>query len=302
MIAQNSLDIQLENLLAFIRLAGLPIAPIHNADTLSEYYRQALEIQQNRVSRGQYQKINMVINHHEAIEFCKLLSDDELSLLDDKNQASVINREYDPLAQEKADLIKSAVQCLGLLSPDHKNLLDLLITDVFIMPSNEARGGSTSSAIGVIWANPKITYRLPDIVEFIVHELTHHTLFIDEYHYGHYNYSLINDQKYWAQSALLKVPRPLDKVIHSMIVATEIVLFRERFLGHPATPSVHPPTPKILGQLAESFLSVQDTIDCVEKQGNSLISPRVKALLSQAKNSLLCIPSFELPTNLSAAI
>lgn len=286
MITQAPLDIHIENLLAFVQTAGLPAHQIHDAPTLSESYRHALESLQNRKSKGRYQATHLVVSTSEATEFCRLLSDDALSMLDDKNQANVISEEYDPLADQKAVLLDTAIQCLGTLSPEHKNLFDLLITDIFLMPSKEARGGSTSSAIGVIWANPKTTYRIPDIVEFLVHELTHHALFIDEHRHGHYDYAAIMNRERWAQSALLKVPRPLDKVIHSIIVATEIVMFRERCLGHPATPLVHPPTSKILTQISASLDSVDETVDKHTQDGQSLISPRVEALLHRVRDIL----------------
>lgn len=90
----------------------------------------------------------------------------------------------------------------------------------------------------------------------------------------------------WARSALLKVPRPVDKVIHSIIVATEIVMFSERFLGHPATPLVHPPTPKILTQIAAPLQSVQDMIDSHARLGLTPITARVSALLQGVRDVL----------------
>jgi hypothetical protein len=117
-----------------------------------------------------------------------------------------------------------------------------------------------------------------------VHELTHHALFIDEHRYGHYDYPVILAPETWAQSALLKTPRPLDKVIHSIIVATEIVMFREQCLGHPAAPLVHPPTAKICTQISQSLDSVEDQIAAQTRQGVNPVSARVRDLLSQVRD------------------
>lgn len=284
MICQTPLDTHLESLLAFIEKAGLDIGTVQDEQTLSTCYIEALEGLQGRKTTGKYRKANIVLDYDQAREFSRLLSDDDLTILDDKNQARVISQEPDPLVDKKAILLRSAIECLGALSSEHKCLFDLLITDVFLMPSKEASGGSTSSAIGVIWANPKLTHRVPDVVEFIVHELTHHAMFIDEHRYGHYDHRALMNPDSWAQSAILKVPRPLDKVIHSIVVATEIVMFREKFIGHPVVPLVHPPTPKILAQLVASIDSVEEVIGRHEHAGIASVSSRTKALLSGVRD------------------
>lgn len=283
MISQAPLDIQIENLLALIHKAGLEVGAVQNAQTLSNHYLKALEGLQGRKSKGAFQLANMVFGHDDAMAFSRLLSDDALTSLDDKGQAEVICLEQDPLAQQKTALLRAAVERLGVLSPEHKSLFDFLITDIFLMPSRQASGGSTSCAIGVIWANPKPTYRIPDVVEFLVHELTHHAMFIDEHRHGHYDYSVILRPETWAQSALLRAPRPLDKVIHSIVVAVEIVMFREKYLGHPATPLVHPPTSRILPQIVASLDAAEQVIDALEGNGETPVSPRVNALLRGAR-------------------
>ncbi|MGN5478871.1 hypothetical protein ACTMU2_23380 [Cupriavidus basilensis] len=107
------------------------------------------------------------------------------SLLDDKAQASVIAEVGDPEAEGKCNLIARALEELSLYSEDHRVLFDTVITDIFILPSSLAKAGSTSQAIGVIWANPRINYTLHDVMEMLVHELTHHAMFLDEVRYSH---------------------------------------------------------------------------------------------------------------------
>jgi|GEM_PF-1779216 len=284
MISQIPLDMHIENLLAFIEKAGLDISKVRDERTLSVRYLKALELLQGRKSKSEFQQINIVTDYEQASKFCRLLTDDDLTVLDDRNQTQAISNEPDPFVQEKAALLSAAIDCLGVLSSEHKSLFDFLITDIFLMPSKEANGGSTSSATGVIWANPKLTHRIPDVVEFIVHELTHHAMFIDEYRYGHYDHSALMNQDCWAQSAILKTTRPLDKVVHSIVVSTEIVVFREKFIGHPASPLVHPPTPKLLTQIAASLDSVNGVIDQHECAGGTVVSSRVKTLLSGVRD------------------
>lgn len=123
-----------------------------------------------------------------------------------------------------------------------------------------AKAGSTSQAIGVIWANPKTTYSLHDMVEILVHEMTHHAMFIDEVRYVHYSYSAVTDKSTWARSAILNVPRPLDKVLHSAVVATEVLLMRANYIGHPVITKVHPPTNVMLTQLKDAIASTEKVL------------------------------------------
>src|SRR5581483_6992105 len=122
------------------------------------------------------------------------------------------------------------------------------------------KGGSTSQAIGVIWANPKVSYTTADIIEILVHELSHHAMFLDELRYTHYSYSRVPQQSTWARSAILNVARPLDKVLHSIVVAIEVLLFRDGYLGYPVNPRVHPPTRVMIEQLRDSISSTEQAI------------------------------------------
>lgn len=50
-------------------------------------------------------------------------------------------------------------------------------------------------------------------------------MFLDELRYSHYAYARILDPSTYARSAILNIDRPLDKVLHSIVVAVEILLF-----------------------------------------------------------------------------
>nr|WP_255419209.1 HEXXH motif-containing putative peptide modification protein [Glaciimonas sp. PCH181] len=175
---------------------------------------------------------------------------------------------------------------LGQYSQEHKAFFELIITDVFIMPSTNARGGSTSAALGVIWENPKLHYPINDVVEFLVHEMTHHTMFMDELCHEHYDYNLILSKSNWASSAILNVPRPLDKVLHSIVVGLEILQFRCKFLGHPVIPNVHPPSDCLLSQLKLSLISIREVIDREKLKGNSLLKPRAMEILNNVQSNI----------------
>ncbi|CAH2810032.1 MAG: hypothetical protein CBARDCOR_6744 [uncultured Caballeronia sp.] len=73
----------------------------------------------------------------------------------------------------------------------------------------------------------KISYTFSDLMEMLVHELTHQTMFLDELRYAHFSYADVLDRSTWEKSTILNVARQLDKVLHSIIVAIEILLFRD---------------------------------------------------------------------------
>lgn len=252
MILQYGVRSQLDNLVALISSRSIEIArSITTLGQVQSQYRTFIASLQERTPGGRPGAPAFVTDFETARRFRTLFVND--SLLDDKAQASVIAEVGDPDAEGKRTLIARALEELSLYSEDHRVLFDTVITDIFILPSGIAKAGSTSQAIGVIWANPRVHYTLHDVMEMLVHELTHHAMFLDEARYSHYNYGSVLDQSTWARSAILNVPRPLDKVLHSAVVATEILLLRERALGHPVSPSVHPPTPVMLCRLKETL-------------------------------------------------
>jgi hypothetical protein len=208
------------------------------------------------------------------------------SELDDKSQDVVIQNKTDPDIERKKTRLMDALDEIGRYSIEYRMLADTVITDVFILPSELATSGSTSQAIGVIWANPRLSLSLHDFIELYVHEFTHNALFLDELRHRHYYYANIVDENTWATSAFLKKTRPLDKVFHSIIVGVEIVLLRDRLIGHPSMPRIHPPSGEIISQLYES-------IDCLEKvvlrcrdSGKELLRSRAFSLLDNAKTIL----------------
>jgi hypothetical protein len=184
------------------------------------------------------------------------------SALNDKNQSTaIINQspeqslEYISQALErcKSEFIKFKTSY-----PENANLFELVINYVFCAPSNVAGGGSISNSIGVIWASPRPNWQSEDFVEFYTHEFTHNLVFLDERRYQHYvDYDLILDPENFCKSAILCTPRPLDKVFHSLLVATEVLLLRENSLGHPNNPKIHPSSEIILKNCFDTIHSIE---------------------------------------------
>jgi hypothetical protein len=277
---------QIQNLVSLLPRKEIQISEISSTADLSRHYAIFIEKFQNRKTCAHPLCPNIVADFEEAERFCSPLRENALFLLDDMGQSEVVDISEDTQAAAKKRLVERAIQCLDALSRPHKILLELLITDIFIMPSHKARGGSTSAALGVIWANPKLTYRVPDMVEFLIHEMVHHAMFIDELCHGHYDYELILPEQRWARSAVLHTGRPADKVLHSLAVAAEILEFRDNVSGHPANPLVHPPTSKLLAQAASSLRSLQQIVEREARKGYEMLLPRALYLMDRVQHIL----------------
>ena len=116
-------------------------------------------------------------------------------------------------------------------------------------------GGSSSTAIGAIWISGIGEPSRYDVAEFLLHELTHHLLFVSERCTAQFNYREMVKETNFAQSAILHRRRPLDKVVHSIVVSTEILLARDSFLP-PQNIRVHPESSQLRRQTQVAIESV----------------------------------------------
>ncbi len=207
------------------------------------------------------------------------------STLNDRRQSEVFMGAVAnmPDAEEVYSSLKVALESVERLDSGVATLIRLCVNSIFHSPSHLAGGGSTSAAIGVIWANPRSHWTLGDRIEFLVHETTHQLMFLDELRYRHYaSYSELSKEENYALSAILKKPRPLDKVIHSLVVATEVLLLRERLLGHPKTPRLHPTSPMIEEQCRKTIDSLLELFS----SRPDLVTARARSLLELCANAL----------------
>ncbi|WP_419241289.1 aKG-HExxH-type peptide beta-hydroxylase [Cardinium endosymbiont of Nabis limbatus] len=141
-------------------------------------------------------------------------------------------------------------------------------------------GGSSSAGIGLIWISGHGALDREDIAELLLHELTHHQLFIDERCHMHYNYAALCKPENFSSSAILNKKRPLDKVVHSIIVATEIILARNRFLPQQET-KVHGTSKNLMDK---TLTAIKETMRMANI--NELLSERTWKILETAEASL----------------
>jgi hypothetical protein len=117
-----------------------------------------------------------------------------------------------------------------------------------------------------------------DLAEFLAHEMTHTLMFLDEWLLGHYTRLLTHDETTWCHSAILKKKRSIDKVLHSIVVASEIVLLRHEYLGEPVSPRAHPPTQKIKQAVAELITRIRDV-----QRRSGILADRALELLDRVE-------------------
>lgn len=278
MLMQTGMAAQIETLVTLAGTTDFRVTKkLASLNALKERYRYFLASLAQRSVDLSCREPAYATTAVEASHLAALFSND--SVLDDKRQSDIIAEGNDPERRLKQERLEGALREISLYSPSYADIFRTVVTDIFILPSAIARAGSTSAAIGVIWLNPKLSYPIADVMEILLHEFTHQAMFLDELRYGHYSYGTIRDRSTWAKSAILNLSRPIDKVLHSLVVATEVLLFRQRHIGRPAAPRAHPPTSILLQQLDESLSSVEAA---VRKHPNILMS-RAKDIVGNVR-------------------
>lgn len=212
--------------------------------------------------------------------------------LNDLDQANIIGSTFDEDdLQQKGRAVKQAVAELRSLSPALDGAFSLTIHTLMIKGTNRlangtaAHGGSSSNAIGTIWLSVDDSLTQADLVELLLHELTHHLVFIDEYNRNHFNYDLIASPENFALSAIRGTMRPLDKVVHSIIVAAELASARERLFQHDESQvAVHPDTETILKDTiasCESVLQLRNLTELLSDRTIELVTACLEHCQSQ---------------------
>ncbi|MGQ7249333.1 aKG-HExxH-type peptide beta-hydroxylase [Halomonas sp. V046] len=166
-------------------------------------------------------------------------------------------RDRDVVEQDIA-YVWSRLEFFGHFEAGFWEAFQFLVTYLMFPSTRFALGGTDSAAIGSIFVSRPRQYANRDLYELLVHEFTHTAMFVDELGAPHYaNERLLARQENFAVGAISGLRRPLDKVLHSLAVASEIFLHREACIGHPKGPSVHPLTPDLIAgalRCAQSLL------------------------------------------------
>ncbi|MDC9613336.1 hypothetical protein PSI19_05425 [Xenorhabdus khoisanae] len=246
--------------------------PPSTIEDLKPFYLEFLEKHQP------YQPINRrndLFIHDNNIEV-KLKKAYQPSSLDDLNQQKMIAERH--TEDERLYLHKIVQDGYNrLINSNHniKHIFNLVIHSIFFMKTCDkfnisSFGGSSSTAMGSIWISGHGKISVDDVSEFLLHELIHHLLFVDERCHDQFNYKEIIKPENFSMSALLKKRRPMDKVVHSILVSSEIVIARKEFLKSKEI-IIHPDTETLR---KNTLLSISEVLNM--KNINCLITERVK--------------------------
>lgn len=175
-----------------------------------------------------------------------------------------------------------SLEMLKEKNSDLYEIFKLLINTSFYARSSTQGGGSSSSAVSVLWCSFKQHWSDYDILEFLIHELTHTCVFLDELVYGHYiSFEKIADEKNFAYSSVLRCKRPMDKVVHSLIVANEILSLRQNFSKINEEFNAHPNSKQLLESMKQTIKSIEE----VQKR-EKVLKPRVEKIIREISRSI----------------
>lgn len=241
-------------------------------------FHKFLSQYQPKVTRSDKLGVNIVDDKDWESSLTNLFATD--SFLNDKNQSCVIGEGLNDNDREvRVQKLQSALNELSKVNSELYLMLQLIIDSIFLRYANDSGGGSTSNAIGVVWINNRDSWAITDLMELLVHELTHNALFIDELRFLHFHdhHKLLQPENF-AQSAILHTKRPLDKVLHSIVVAAEVLQFRKNCLGEPKTPMVHPDSSTLIKQALDAYRSITGMSNYKE-----LVTERGRWILDQSQ-------------------
>jgi hypothetical protein len=196
-------------------------------------------------------------------------------------ETSIDDTYYDMSLEEtqQIDLIyskvKGSIKNLGEKYPPFEWLFNLVLDSIIYSSSNIAVGGTASSLVGALWINPRENWTDNDVYEFLIHELGHTLLFLNEWRFGLFtSEERLSEKETYAMSAIRSQLRPMDKAFHSAIVATEVLLLREYVIGHEGEHHVHPDTKNLIPMVQNSIQSIRS----VHKRENILTENAISIL------------------------
>jgi hypothetical protein len=267
----------LNNLIKLIAVKNDVFVP--NAKSLKNAYQQLIlkEVQPN-IPDSIKTKIEYIKDENKT-KFFKNIFETDTALNDVKyhlTSGSIIERDI------VYNRFKEALQILENVAPEHFALFNLYINNVFYANCSLSGGGSTSAAIGVLWIASRPNWLIQDYLEFMVHEMTHTMMFVDELCYKHYSsFEIMINPKNYATSSIVRKARPLDKVIHALVVANEVLSFRKKVTGNIVGCKLHPPDNLLIAGAMKSIGSLREM-----KNLSEICTPRSLELINICEKNL----------------
>jgi hypothetical protein len=211
------------------------------------------------------------------------------SQVNDLHQERMVAGLYqDEALNERAGVVQDQLRHLREINAEVAELFQLVIHSILLAGSGEnnegrrAHGGSSNSRIGLLWMSLHSRLSAQDIMEMLIHEMTHNLVFIDELNFGLFEYPEMTKIENWARSSILKRKRPMDKVVHSIVVSTEILHARAAYLPNAEPLSAHPDS----ASMKESTLAAIDSV-LTHPNRDAICQPRAIELVEKSRQHVL---------------
>lgn len=203
----------------------------------------------------------------------KMISGSPFKVVDDKI-----------VLEKKFSLVRDAFEIHQKNSHEYHFLMQLIFSYIFIIQSESVACATIPHALGVLLLDHR-EWDILDIREMLIHETAHQLVTLDEHRYDHYvDMNELNNPENYAVSAIRKTKRPLNKVIHSLIVAYEILAYRKAVTGIDSIVKIHPKTSDLIEQINETIRSIN------MKHTRNLLTPRASSIVDLIENNLrMCL-------------
>jgi hypothetical protein len=154
-----------------------------------------------------------------------------------------------------------------------------VVGTVFVSGADWNGSMSESRNVGTLWIMPGRDWHIEEVIEAYLHELTHTLLFLDERRYGHF-LPAARDRR--VRSAIRQDEREYAAVVHSVLVAAELLAWRDRH----DTPDdgcrrLHGPTAQLAARAREAHAQV-----IAEDGRGELLMPRMRELVEASVHVL----------------
>ncbi|CAN5923851.1 hypothetical protein BH11MYX4_BH11MYX4_59160 [soil metagenome] len=182
----------------------------------------------------------------------------EKHAITDASIAKLIQRRDRASVKRKSSRMSAASQAMKGVDPELAKVFGLVVNRVFIAELEGEAGGSSPRHTGVIWANPPAKASDWDLVEYLLHEFTHHILYLDEHLHGHYRRvpGIAAGEDVHVRSVIRKTDRPLRAAFHSLFVGLELLWLRRCVETPEVSTFVHPPSEPLLEACQETIRAI----------------------------------------------
>ena len=106
-------------------------------------------------------------------------------------------------------------------------------------------------------------------------------LFIDELNSPQFNYDELTKKENFTTSAILKRPRPLDKVVHSIVVSSDLILSRVRNFGWHDALRFHPSTVDMRASTLAAISELES-----KPNASDLMSEHMLSIVNDCKSAI----------------